>query len=78
MNLSYPSEKDMNDLLFMLTATLKLLPVAVPSASFSSANAQESELDMNELTQSSNDSDKTIVDPGHSTPPYPEPSNIDR
>ncbi|CAF4633281.1 unnamed protein product [Rotaria sp. Silwood1] len=52
-------EKDMNDLLFMLTATLKLPPVP-------SSNVQDSDLDPNELTNSSNDSDKTIVYDGYS------------
>ncbi|CAF2733074.1 unnamed protein product [Rotaria sp. Silwood2] len=52
-------EKDMNDLLFMLTATLKLAPVT-------SADIQNSDLDPNELTNSSNDSDKTIVYDGYS------------
>ncbi|CAF0871108.1 unnamed protein product [Rotaria sordida] len=52
-------EKDMNDLLFMLTATLKLAPVL-------STNIQDSDLDLNELTNSSNDSDKTVIDDGYS------------
>ncbi|CAF4479113.1 unnamed protein product [Rotaria socialis] len=48
-------EKDINDLIFMLTATLKLLPTP-------SENVQDSGPDPNEFTNSSNDSDKTIVD----------------
>ncbi len=61
----------MNDLLFMLTATLKLAPVT-------SANAQDSELDPDELTNSSNDSDRTIVDNGHSHPPSPDHCKLDK
>ncbi|CAF0949493.1 unnamed protein product [Didymodactylos carnosus] len=48
-------EKDMNDLLFMLTSTLKL------PASVSGINRSES-IDDNELTHSSSTSDRTIVD----------------
>jgi hypothetical protein len=62
-------EKDMNDLLFMLTATLKLAPVTV-------TNVQDSDLDPNELTNSSNDSDKTVVYNGDVHSPSEEQSNI--
>lgn len=55
----------MNDLLFMLTATLKLAPIITP-------NIQESDFDPNELTNSSNDSDKTVVYNGHSNSSSPE------
>ncbi|CAF1091671.1 unnamed protein product [Adineta ricciae] len=50
-------EKDMNDFLFMLTATLKLAPDTTTSA-------QSSDMDSSELTSSSNDSDRTLVDSG--------------
>jgi hypothetical protein len=59
----------MNDLLFMLTATLNLAPV-IPS------NLQDSDLDPNELTNSSNDSDKTVVFNGYSNSSSEEQSNI--
>ncbi len=59
----------MNDLLFMLTATLKLAPVTT-------ANVQESDLDPNELTNSSNDSDKTVIYNGDSRSSSQEQSNI--
>ncbi|CAF3785045.1 unnamed protein product [Adineta steineri] len=67
-------EKDMNDLLFMLTATLRLAPPTV-------TNVQDSDLDPNELTNSSNDSDKTVVDNGYNHSPteeqIPEPWSLD-
>ena len=44
----------MNDFLFMLTATLKLVPDTTTSA-------QSSDMDSSELTNSSNDSDRTLV-----------------
>jgi hypothetical protein len=59
----------MNDFLFMLTATLKLAPVPT-------ANIQDSDLDPNELTNSSNDSDRTVVFNGYSNSSSPEHSNI--
>ena len=59
-------EKDMNDFLFMLTATLKLAPG-------SSIPTQSSEPDLNELTQSSNDSDRTLVGSEHSPRADQEP-----
>jgi len=59
----------MNDLLFMLTATLKLAPVTV-------TNVQDSDLDPNELTNSSNDSDKTVIYNGYSRSSSQEQSNI--
>jgi hypothetical protein len=65
--LFYFREKDMNDLLFMLTATLKLAPVI-------SVNVHDSDYDPNELTNSSNDSDKTVVENGYSHPSYQEES----
>lgn len=61
-------EKDMNDFLFMLTATLKL--PSIPSINF-----QDAEIDPNELTNSSNDSDKTIVNNGYSYSSPEEESN---
>jgi len=65
----FSREKDMNDLLFMLTATLKLAPIT-------SANIQDSDIDPNELTNSSNDSDKTVVYNGYSNSSSQEQSNI--
>jgi len=59
----------MNDLLFMLTATLRLAPIT-------SANIQDSDIDPNELTNSSNDSDKTVVYNGHSNASSQEESII--
>ena len=61
----------MNDLLFMLTATLKLAPI-IPS------NTQDSDLDPNELTNSSNDSDRTVVDNGYNHLSSSEESTIYR
>ncbi|UJR30536.1 hypothetical protein I4U23_018066 [Adineta vaga] len=58
-------EKDMNDLLFMLTATLKLAPVTV-------TDVQDSDMDSSQLTNSSNDSDKTLVDNGYDDSPSQE------
>ena len=49
----------MNDFLFMLTATLQLAPIGL-------ANVPDPESDSNELTNSSNDSDRTIVASDHS------------
>jgi hypothetical protein len=59
----------MNDLLLMLTATLKLAPVPL-------VNLQDPNLDPNELTNSSNDSDKTVVFNGYSHSSSPEHRNI--
>ena len=68
MSLSLSSrEKDMNDFLFMLTATLKLAPAS------SSIPTQSSDQDPNDLTQSSNDSDRTLVDSEHSPRAGPQP-----
>lgn len=55
----------MKDFLFELTATLKLAPI-------SSNSIQESDFDPNELTNSSNDSDRTIVFNGESHSPSDE------
>ena len=59
----------MNDFLFMLTATLKLAPGPSPSI-------QDSDVDPNELTNSSNDSDRTVVFNGNSHSSSPEHGNI--
>ncbi len=58
----------MNDFLFMLTATLKLAPNT-------SHNIQDSDIDPNELTNHSNDSDKTVVFNGYSHSSSQEQSN---
>ena len=65
----FSREKDMNDFLFELTATLKLGPVSTNSV-------PESDFDPNELTNSSNDSDRTIVSNGDSHSPSDEQSRI--
>lgn len=59
----------MKDFLFELTATLKLGPM--PSNS-----VQESDVDLNEFTNSSNDSDRTIVFNGEPHTPSEEQSKI--
>lgn len=58
-------EKDMNDFLFMLTATLKLAPGS------SSSTNRKSEMDLTESTDSSNDSDRTVVYNENSPLPTP-------
>lgn len=64
-------EKDMNDFLFMLTATLKL---ARGSSSSSSSTSIRTAPDPKELTNSSNDdSDRTVVNKGYSQSPIQEP-----
>ena len=59
----------MKDFLFELTATLKLAPM-------SSNSAQQSDVDLNEFTNSSNDSDRTIVSNGDPHSPSEEQSKI--
>jgi hypothetical protein len=67
--MDFSREKDMNDLLFMLTATLKSAPITSP-------NFQDSDVDPNELTNSSNDSDRTVIYNGYSHTPPGDQSNI--
>ncbi|CAF0892640.1 unnamed protein product [Adineta ricciae] len=61
-------EKDMNDFLFMLTATLKLAPDTTTSA-------QSSDMDSSASTNSSNDSDRTLVDSGDAYSRSPQQSS---
>lgn len=62
-------EKDINDLVFMLTATLQLGPIPV-------TDVQDSDPDLSDRTNSSNDSDRTIVENGYNHSSSPERSTI--